>query len=813
MRRVWFWLRWVARDLRSRWQQVAAIALTIAIGVGMSAGIGSMTAWRQESYDKSYALLAAHDLRVQLAEGSSVPRGALLDAVSGFDGLAAAEERLIAPTQVDASHGDETILVPGRLIGVDVTQRGPRVDALYVTAGRALGPADVTTPAAVLESHFADHYGLPPSGTVDLPGGVRLPYVGTVYQPEYFMVTTEAGGMLAESNFAVVFAPLPVAQRIAGTPGEVNDLIVRLQPGVDRNEARDRLVAALGATFPSLAATVTTIEQDPAWLGMYGDMRNDQQTMGALSWLVFGAAVFAAFNLTSRIVEAKRRELGIGMALGQPRWQIALRPVLMGLEIGVLGVFFGIGAGLLVAAGFRSVMVSLQPMPVFLTPLQVNAFVRAAAIGLALPVVATLWPVWRAVRVNPVDAIRTGHLAARGVTVRPWLQRLTSHGSSMSLMPFRNVLRAPRRTFLTAMGIGVSVMALVGVLGALDSYFATIDRGAVEIRTGMTPRMQVDLAGIMPASHGVPAALAKVPGVQAVAPTLRLGGTLIADNGSRIDVQLELLDLQNEVWNPTITDAVDPGGLPGIVLAEKAASDLGLVPGDVVTVRHPVRLSGETAFGSVDEPMRVIGLHPYPIRAFAYLDDTTAARFRLAGMANTVQLGLAPGADPGAVKRAVFELPGVASAQPADATVSILEDLMASFTGIFRIVELFVLGLALLIAFNAAAISVDERSREHATMFAFGVTPPSVLRGITMEGLIVGLLGTVIGIVFGMLAVRWVIGGAATDMPDLGMTVTVSVATIATAVLLGVIAVGLAPLFTYRRLRRMDVPSTLRVME
>ena len=63
------------------------------------------------------------------------------------------------------------------------------------------------------------------------------------------MVPTDDGGLLAESNFAVVFAPLPVAQRIAGTPGEVNDLVVRLQPGVDRNEARDRLVAALGATF------------------------------------------------------------------------------------------------------------------------------------------------------------------------------------------------------------------------------------------------------------------------------------------------------------------------------------------------------------------------------------------------------------------------------------------------------------------------------------------------------------------------------------------------------------------------------------
>jgi putative ABC transport system permease protein len=50
-------------------------------------------------------------------------------------------------------------------------------------------------------------------------------------------------------------------------------------------------------------------------------------------------------------------------------------------------------------------------------------------------------------------------------------------------------------------------------------------------------------------------------------------------------------------------------------------------------------------------------------------------------------------------------------------------------------------------------------------------------------------------------------------MPDLELIVTVSLSTIATAFVLGVVAVGLAPLLTLRRLRRMDVPSTLRVME
>ena len=472
---------------------------------------------------------------------------------------------------------------------------------------------------------------------------------------------------------------------------------------------------------------MTTIEQDPAWLGMYGDMRNDQQTMGALSWLVFGAAVFAAFNLTSRMVEAKRRELGIGMALGQPRWQIALRPVLMGLEIGVLGVFFGIGAGLLVAAGFRSVMVSLQPMPVFLTPapgerIRARRGDRPSPAGRRDALARLARGACEPGRRDPYGSPRRQRRDGAALAA-------TAHLARLEHEPHAVPQRAPgaAEDFLTAMGIGVSVMALVGVLGALDSYFATIDRGAVESNGHDAAHAGRPGRGRCPHRMASPQRSRRFPACRLWRRRCDLGARSFDQQQTRIDVQLELLDLQNEVWNPTITDAVDPGGLPGIVLAEKAASDLGLVPGDVVTVRHPVRLSGETAFGSVDEPMRVIGLHPYPIRAFAYLDDTTAARFRLAGMANTVQLGLAPGADPGAVERAVFELPGMASAQPADATVSILEDLMASFTGIFRIVELFVLGLALLIAFNAAAISVDERSREHATMFAFGVTPPSVL--------------------------------------------------------------------------------------
>jgi putative ABC transport system permease protein len=381
-------------------------------------------------------------------------------------------------------------------------------------------------------------------------------------------------------------------------------------------------------------------------------------------------------------------------------------------------------------------------------------------------------------------------------------------------MPVRNILRAPRRTILTAVGLGAAICAMVGVLGAMDSYNATIGAGVQEVQAGVPDRIQVDLAGFVPVSEGTVPAVATMPGVEAATPALRVGGRLLGASGTpQFDVSLELLDLTNPVWHPTIEGAVPAGDLPGIVLAAKAADDLGLVPGDVVTVRHPVVEPGRTVFASVEEPMRVIGVHPYPIRSFAYLDDADAERFGLAGAANAVLVDPAPGADIQALKRSLFEVPGVASVQAADAVATALRDLMAQFTDILSFLELFVLFLALLIAFNAAAISVDERARDHATMFAFGVRPRTVLRGITLEGMLVGLLGTLVGVGFGALAVRWVVSGSATDMPDLGMITTIAPATIALAFVLGVLAVGIAPLFTYRRLRRMDVPSTLRVME
>lgn len=64
--------------------------------------------------------------------------------------------------------------------------------------------------------------------------------------------------------------------------------------------------------------------------------------------LILSGAAFAAFNLASRIVEAQRREIGVGMALGVPMKWLAFRPLLVGLEVAIASTALGIVIGLLI---------------------------------------------------------------------------------------------------------------------------------------------------------------------------------------------------------------------------------------------------------------------------------------------------------------------------------------------------------------------------------------------------------------------------------------------------------------------------------
>ena len=803
------WLRWSWRDLRSRWIQVAAIAFIIAVGTGIFSGLRSLNEWRGMSNDASYEAANTFDLRVKLSTGSLVERESLLYALQDADdgSVATAEERLILPTQVSVQTDQGVVIVPGRLIGVDLSDGGPHVNSLHAARGRLLQDTDEGRDVVVLERNFAKYYGLPPEGSLTLTGDMPVRYVGHVLAPEYFTVVTEEGGFLAQANFAAVFTSIETAQRLSGMEGRVNDLLLTTEPGKGGD-----LLEAVESRFAGLGGTVERRMDDPSIRLVVEDVEGDRQFNTVLAIAILGGAVFAAFNLTSRVVEAQRREIGIALALGVPARRVALRPLLFSAQIALLGVLFGVAMGIGVAQALRSIMTDFLPLPVWLTPFRPNLFVGAAVIGFLIPFAATAVPVWRAVRVSPIDAIRTGHLAARAGGLAWLLARARLPGPTVWQIPFRNIVRAPRRTALTALAVSAVISVLVLMMGMLDSFVGVFDLSEAEAAGASPDRIEISLDSFYPADSPAVRGIVDSPATSDVEPGLLLGGTLMGPSDS-FDVLVQLIDFDSALWSPTIVEGALDSSSPGLVMSEKAAGDLDVDLGETVTLRHPVAV-GPGLFALETSRLPVMGLHAHPSRLNVYMDIDRAGTIGVEGMSNMVHARPAPGVDHDTLKRELFALPGVGSVQKATASAEVFREQFAQYTDLLLLIQAAVIALALVIAYNTASINMDERRREHATMFAYGLPVRSVLGMAVVESALLGVIATLMGLVGGYLLLQWVVAVLIPNtIPDLGVDVVIKPITLATAVLLGVVAVAVAPLFTVLRLRRMDVPSNLRVME
>jgi putative ABC transport system permease protein len=358
--------------------------------------------------------------------------------------------------------------------------------------------------------------------------------------------------------------------------------------------------------------------------------------------------------------------------------------------------------GIVIGRLMGGVLEGFVPLPVWQHPFQWGAVLRGAALGLALPFVATLVPVWRAVRVAPIDAIRTAQTGNRGGRLVRALARVPLPGRSTAQMPLRNVLRAPRRTVMTLLGVAAALVVLAVVGTSIPSTPPSTGR-----RQLIQPdRLTVDLAGFLPVDSPTVAAVRDAPVVATSSPYLRVGGTL-SNGAARFDVLLQLVDFRASVWRPTVLDR-HPATGPGVVISSRAADDLGVHAGDTVRLRHPYREGTSYRFVTTEVP--VVGITPIPVRFTVFMDQATAAPLmNLAGITNALALEPRAGVTTSAAKRALFTMPGVGSVQPVSAFTDSVRSQLGRMLDLLTIVEAAVLLLALLIAFNSSSINADER--------------------------------------------------------------------------------------------------------
>ncbi len=130
----------------------------------------------------------------------------------------------------------------------------------------------------------------------------------------------------------------------------------------------------------------------------------------------------AAFNIVSAqvmTVTDKQADIAILRTIGASPWSILAIFVIQGALIGVIGTLIGVVGGVLLALNIDVVVPALERLfnVQFLdktvyyisdlpSQLQRGDVVTIALIALALALLATIYPAWRAARVNPAEALR-----------------------------------------------------------------------------------------------------------------------------------------------------------------------------------------------------------------------------------------------------------------------------------------------------------------------------------------------------------------------------------------------------------------------
>jgi putative ABC transport system permease protein len=360
---------------------------------------------------------------------------------------------------------------------------------------------------------------------------------------------------------------------------------------------------------------------------------------------------------------------------------------------------------------------------------------------------------------------------------------------------------------MTVLGIAAVVAITLALAGVIDSFNTTLDASRAEALAGSRQRLTVDLAAPLRATAPAVRAISDNQVIGAAQPSLRLPTTFMF-HGRRLDAFLEVVAGDDPLWHPSLRSGALAQDRPGLVISERGAEDLHARIGDRLTVRYPLP-TGPRSYQLASATLPIAGIHTSPLRSLAYSNAPAATPMRLAGLVNRVSVVPAAGHTAADVKRALLAIPAVTAVQGAAAMTDAVDQTMSQFTEVLIITVAIAMIMALLIAYNAAAINAET-----ATMFAYGIRPGSVIRGNVLEALLIGALATILGVGAGYAILRWIIDvSMRSTMPDLGTLISISATTYGLTVLAGIVSVSLAPLLTLRRLRRTDVPSALRVVE
>jgi putative ABC transport system permease protein len=767
------------RDLRRRLPQIAAIGVTVMLGVLLF--VASYDSFRnvQASYDRTY-------VRTHFADWTVT--GGDPDTIAAAARNAAGVEGVVTRTQADQPMRIGDTKLVGRVVGMPPAN-GHEINEIDVIAGRLPDPAGPDQ--IVVERHTSDTFGLSPGQRVQVFDGTAWRDVtvsGVAESPEYLWPARNRQEILGDPHaFAVLFAPETLARTLSArtTP---NQTLIEMAGAATQSD-RDRVIDLLRQAG---AVDIQDRGDQPSNASLRQNFNGFRAMAIGFPAMFLSAAAIAEYVLITRLIHAERPVIGTLLALGARRGRVVRHYLWYGAVVAAVAALAGVLVGGAATSAYTNAYAAILRLPDAVIEHRISTAVIGFVLGLAAGVVGGLAPAIAAARTAPAEAMRGD--AVYPIRVGP----LTRRSARWTLIPvavrmaLRSLSRCRRRTAATMIACVLALVLILASAGMLTSVRAMLD-----IEFGWVQRQDASVL-VPPGANDVGAQLQSLPGVAVVEPAI-IARVSVAANGHRYPTSLTGLEPATAMHGfraPDGTARTLPadGVLAGVALADK----LGVRVGDDVTIIP--------ATGSARE-VRLAGLVDEPLGTVLYATNAVAQSITNAGPDGYL-LRFDNDADRDRVRAATTGFTGVVAYTDANA----VENQIDRFLVIFWVFAGTTLVLGALLAFAVIyvtmTVNLAEREGELATLRATGAPIRRLTATVAIENLAATLLAVPIGLAAGVGAGWLFLRSFNNDLFNLHLSVGPVVLILATGAVTA--AAILSQLPAARLIKRIDVARVVR---
>jgi putative ABC transport system permease protein len=849
-------LKLTIRGIQRRPLRTFLSMLGIMIGV---AGILSLGITNQASMQSITELFAESSGRIDLmVTSASGAQPVDADALRTVANLSDVQQALpIVKVQTALAGDTSTDVLSLSFFGVDsggleIHGVDPGLEPLardyQITDGRFLSRS-VDAFEVVFVETFAEDQDIKTGDRVRIvtPNGIEtLKVVG--------VMAKEGPGKTNNGTFGVI--PLEAAQRIFNRSGEYDQIDLILAENARTREIEEVRIGIQERLGEGLSVTY------PAGQGqrMAQMLSNYQIGLNMLSMIALFVGAFLIYNSFAMTIIERTREFGMLRTIGMTKRQIIGNVIMEALALGILGSGLGVLVGIVGARGLARLMGSLlgTNLAVGMT-LPVNTLLLSLTVGISVTLMSALIPSIQAGRVSPIAALRVRGKVKEGWIIRsgwkigsgmlvlatglliwnpfPYDPRFTL-GSLTVIMMFggitliipatvniweslsrpimriiygssgtigsRNLERSKVRTTLTVAALLVGV-AMIVVVRLMTAAFSSDIAEWIDAYLGG----DIYIYSSIPLRAGLPQQLKGVIGVSAATP-IHYQNTEFSDGLSDFETITFMavdppsyLQVTNFVFSDSSADKpaalakLNQGG--AVLISSVLSEKYGLAAGDMIWLRTRSGLTSfEVAEVVVDFYNRglVVTGNRHDLRRYFRSDSVSM-----------VLIKVEEGEQVTNVITAIDEVFGKRYRLIMESNTSIREtadSLMSAAFSLFDVMGVLSVVVASLGVVNTLTMNIMERTQEIGMLRAIGMTRWQVVKMVLAEAGLMGVIGGLVGLAFGILLSRIFLAGMSA-MSGYSLQFSVPIEAVILGLIVALVVSQLAAIQPARRAAKTNV--------